>query len=319
MKLKYMFMAAAMCLGMTSCSEDELNPESIFESNETMPENDFDRWLKTNYVDEYNIQVKYRFEFNESDKGYNLVPAEYDKAVAIAKLTKYLWLDAYAKVMGNTFIRTYCPKLIHLVGSPQYNTDGSVSIGVAEGGMKISLLNINSLDFENLDPDFLNYWYFHTMHHEFAHILHQTKNYPTEFNEVTKDSYQSNSWVNLKDSVTAWQMGYITPYASMETQEDFVEILSTYITSTQAYWDYVLERADPSWLDKSGHTLMEEYASFTVGVNGKQAITQKLEIVREWLKTAWGVDIDDLRAEVLYRSQHFRELDLKDISIKEDK
>ena len=48
MKLKYMFMAAAMCLGMTSCSEDELNPESIFESNETMPENDFDRWLKTN-------------------------------------------------------------------------------------------------------------------------------------------------------------------------------------------------------------------------------------------------------------------------------
>ena len=91
MKLKYMFMAAAMCLGMTSCSEDELNPESIFESNETMPENDFDRWLKTNYVDEYNIQVKYRFEFNESDKGYNLVPAEYDKAVAIAKLTKYLW------------------------------------------------------------------------------------------------------------------------------------------------------------------------------------------------------------------------------------
>ena len=114
-------------------------------------------------------------------------------------------------------------------------------------------------------------------------------------------------------------MGYITPYASMETQEDFVEILSTYITSTQAYWDYVLERADPSWLDKSGHALMEEYASFTVGVNGKQAITQKLEIVREWLKTAWGVDIDDLRAEVLYRSQHFRELDLKDISIKEDK
>ena len=199
MKLKYMFMAAAMCLGMTSCSEDELNPESIFESNETMPENDFDRWLKTNYVDEYNIQVKYRFEFNESDKGYNLVPAEYDKAVAIAKLTKYLWLDAYAKVMGNTFIRTYCPKLIHLVGSPQYNTDGSVSIGVAEGGMKISLLNINSLDFENLDPDFLNYWYFHTMHHEFTHILHQTKDYPTIYKEVTPTGYTSQSWVNLSN------------------------------------------------------------------------------------------------------------------------
>lgn len=318
MKLKY-FLLAAVAMVTVACSEDDLESESIFQDHAVVEQNDFDRWLKVNYVDSFNIMFKYKFEFKESDKDYNLAPADYDKAVALAKLTKYMWLESYKSVMGLDFIRTYCPKVMHLVGSPAYNEDGSIVLGTAEGGMKITLYNVNNLDLDKLDLELLNRWYFHTMHHEFAHILHQTKNYPTEFNEVTKDSYQSNSWVNLKDSVTAWQMGYITPYASMETQEDFVEILSTYITSTQAYWDYVLERADPSWLDKSGHALMEEYASFTVGVNGKQAITQKLEIVREWLKTAWGVDIDDLRAEVLYRSQHFRELDLKDISIKEDK
>lgn len=318
MKLKY-FLLAAVAMVTVACSEDDLESESIFHDHAVVEQNDFDRWLKVNYVDSFNIMFKYKFEFKESDKDYNLAPADYDKAVALAKLTKYMWLESYKSVMGLDFIRTYCPKVMHLVGSPAYNEDGSIVLGTAEGGMKITLYNVNNLDLDKLDLELLNRWYFHTMHHEFAHILHQTKNYPTEFNEVTKDSYQSNSWVNLKDSVTAWQMGYITPYASMETQEDFVEILSTYITSTQAYWDYVLERADPSWLDKSGHALMEEYASFTVGVNGKQAITQKLEIVREWLKTAWGVDIDDLRAEVLYRSQHFRELDLKDISIKEDK
>lgn len=318
MKLKY-FLLAAVAMVTVACSEDDLESESIFQDHAVVEQNDFDRWLKVNYVDSFNIMFKYKFEFKESDKDYNLAPADYDKAVALAKLTKYMWLESYKSVMGLDFIRTYCPKVMHLVGSPAYNEDGSIVLGTAEGGMKITLYNVNNLDLDKLDLELLNRWYFHTMHHEFAHILHQTKNYPTEFNEVTKDSYQSNSWVNLKDSVTAWQMGYITPYASMETQEDFVEILSTYITSTQAYWDYVLERADPSWLDKSEHPLMEEYASFTVGVNGKQAITQKLEIVREWLKTAWGVDIDDLRAEVLYRSQHFRELDLKDISIKEDK
>ena len=292
MKLKYIFMAAAMCLGMTSCSEDELNPESIFESNETMPENDFDRWLKTNYVDEYNIQVKYRFEFNESDKGYNLVPAEYDKAVAIAKLTKYLWLDAYAKVMGNTFIRTYCPKLIHLVGSPQYNTDGSVSIGVAEGGMKISLLNINSLDFENLDPDFLNYWYFHTMHHEFTHILHQTKDYPTVYKEVTPTGYTSQSWVNLSNQ-QALDRGFITPYASMNTDEDLCEMLSTYLTHTQEYWDNLV-----------GH------ASET----GQAAINTKLEILRTYMHDTWNMDMDAVRAEVLRRQELVGELDLKSLN-----
>ena len=292
MKLKYMFMAAAMCLGMTSCSEEELNPESIFESNETMPENDFDRWLKTNYVDEYNIQVKYRFEFNESDKGYNLVPAEYDKAVAIAKLTKYLWLDAYAKVMGNTFIRTYCPKLIHLVGSPQYNTDGSVSIGVAEGGMKITLCNINSLDFENLDIDFLNYWYFHTMHHEFTHILHQTKDYPTIYKEVTPTGYTSQSWVNLSNQ-QALDRGFITPYASMNTDEDLCEMLSTYVTHTQKYWDDTVAKASDS---------------------GKAAIASKLDILRGYMEETWGMDIDALREEVLERQEHIDELDLKSLN-----
>ena len=262
MKLKY-FLLAAVAMVTVACSEDDLESESIFKDHAVVEQNDFDRWLKVNYVDSFNIMFKYKFEFKESDKDYNLAPADYDKAVALAKLTKYMWLESYKSVMGLDFIRTYCPKVMHLVGSPAYNEDGSIVLGTAEGGMKITLYNVNNLDLDKLDLELLNRWYFHTMHHEFAHILHQTKNYPTEFNEVTKDSYQSNSWVNLKDSVTAWQMGYITPYASMETQEDFVEILSTYITSTQAYWDYVLERADPSWLDKSGHTLMEEYASFT--------------------------------------------------------
>ena len=126
---KYIFIAA-LALTLGACSSEDLDPKSVFDDSVSMPENDFDRWLKTNYVDEYNIQFKYRVEFNESDAGYNLTPAEYDKAVAMAKLTKYLWLDAYAEVMGNTFIRTYCPKLIHLVGSPTStppcgSTDGS--------------------------------------------------------------------------------------------------------------------------------------------------------------------------------------------------
>ena len=314
MKLKYLFLAAVSALAI-SCSEDDLDKESIFNSSSAMAQGQFDKWLQKNYVDNYNIQFKYRFEFKESDKDYNLSPADYDKGVALAKLTKYMWLESYEKVCGVDFIRTYCPKVMHLVGSPAYNEDGSIVLGTAEGGMKITLYNVNNLDLENLNLYVLNQWYFHTMHHEFSHILHQTKNYPTEFNNVTKDSYQSTSWVNLKDSVTAWKMGYITPYASMETQEDFVEILSTYITNPQSYWDYVLEKADP----KFNATLQEGYESYvTPTTNGRDLISQKLQIVRDWMKDSWGIDIDSLRAEVLYRSEHFKELDLKDITINED-
>lgn len=314
MKLKYIFMAAVAFLAV-ACSEDDLDSQSIFRDETVTEENDFDRWLQNNYVDNYNIQFKYRFEFKESDDDYNLAPADYDKAVALAKLTKYMWLESYEAVVGKDFIRTYCPKIMHLVGSPAYNDNGSIVLGTAEGGMKITLYNVNNLDLNDLRLDFLNQWYFHTMHHEFAHILHQTKNYPTEFNNVTKDSYQSTSWINLTDSITAWKMGYITPYASNEAREDFVEVLSTYITNPQSYWDYVLERADPKW----SHTLQEGYESYVKSdTNGRDLLNTKLEIVREWLQDSWGIDIDELRAEVLYRSEHFKELDLKDLSTKED-
>ena len=283
---------AAMALSLGACSNEDLDPKSVFDDSVSMPGNDFDRWLKTNYVDEYNIQFKYRFEFNESDAGYNLTPAEYDKAVAMAKLTKYLWLDAYAEVMGTTFIRTYCPKLIHLVGSPQYNTDGSVSIGVAEGGMKITLCNINSLDFENLDIDFLNYWYFHTMHHEFTHILHQTKDYPTEYKEVTPTNYRSQSWVNLTDQ-QALDLGFISPYSAMSTDEDLCEMLSTYLTHTQEYWDTLVSKASEA---------------------GQAAINTKLEILRSYMQDTWNMDMDAVRAEVLRRQDLVGELDLKSLN-----
>ena len=119
MKLKYLFLAAVSALAI-SCSEDDLDKESIFNSSSAMAQGQFDKWLQKNYVDNYNIQFKYRFEFKESDKDYNLSPADYDKGVALAKLTKYMWLESYEKVCGVDFIRTYCPKVTHLVGSPAY-------------------------------------------------------------------------------------------------------------------------------------------------------------------------------------------------------
>lgn len=314
MKLKYLFIAAVALLTV-SCGDDDLDSQSIFH-DEVVEQNDFDKWLQQNYVDSFNIQFKYRFEYKESDTDYNLAPADYDKAITMAKLTKYLWLDVYAKLAGKDFIRTYCPKILMLVGSLAYD-DGQVKLGTAEGGLKITLYNINRLDLNDpgVDIDFLNKWYFHTMHHEFAHILHQTKDYPTEFNEVTKASYQGPAWINLNDSVTCFKMGFVGNYASMEAREDFVEVIATYITSEDDRWNYLLARADTSY----HHDIPDAYKNY-VGkdVNGKELLLKKLEIITKWFKESWGIDINELRREVLYRSKHYRELDFKDISVNED-
>ena len=291
-KIIGMFIALAT-LTLWSCSEDDLDPNSIFGPEEPgIVQNEFDTWLLKNYTEPYNIEFKYRFEDKETDDTYNLVAADYDRSIALAKFTKYLWLESYEELLGPDFIRTYCPRLLFLVGSPAYNTDGSVVLGTAEGGLKITLYNVNNISLTSINVQNLNEWYFKTMHHEFAHILHQTKEYTTDFNEITPSGYQPTGWVNVSEQ-EALDMGFVTPYASSETQEDFVEIIAVYVTNTPEYWNNLLARAS------------EE---------GRGYINQKLEIVRDYLTTTWGIDMDKLRDIVQRRSQEVAQWDVNDLT-----
>lgn len=279
------FFIALLSLSIYACSEEDLDANSIFDSETSVPDNEFDTWLKKNYTDNYNIEFKYRFEDKESDHSYHLAPADYNKSIALAKLTKHLWLESYDELLGKDFLRTYSPRVMHLVGSPAYNSQGSIVLGTAEGGLKITLYNVNNIDLDNIDIADLNYWYFKTMHHEFAHILHQTKEYTTDFNLITPGSYQSSSWVNLSEK-EALDMGFVSNYASSETQEDFVEIIAIYVTHTPEYWDFLVGQASPE---------------------GQGFIEQKLAIVKDYMKTTWSIDLDELRDVVQRRSEEVLE------------
>lgn len=289
--IKWLFMTL-VAVAFYACSEEDLDSKSIFDSETVVERNEFDTWLLNNYTAPYNINFKYRFDDKESSKSYNLTPADYNKAVALAIMTKHLWLEAYEELAGPEFIRTYCPKLMHLVGSPAYNSQGSIVLGTAEGGLKITLYNVNNIDLDHLDIDELNYWYFKTMHHEFAHILHQTKNYSTDFNLISASNYQSSSWVNVSDQ-DALDMGFVSPYASSETQEDFVEIIAIYVTNTEAYWNALVGSAS---------------------AEGQELINQKLALVKDYMLTTWNIDLDELRNIVQRRSQEILSMDLSTLN-----
>ena len=72
-----------------------------------------------------------------------------------------------------------------MIGSPSYNpASGTETLGYAEGGLKISLMNANHMSIYNIED--LNEKFFKTMHHEFSHILHQTIEYPQDFRLLAK-------------------------------------------------------------------------------------------------------------------------------------
>jgi len=285
--IKFLLLIVTATLLFWSCGEETLDSKSIFEDKEQAM-TDFDKWLYDNYTVPYNIEFKYRFDEKESNTTYNLAPARLDKSQALAKLVKHLWIGVYDELLGKEFLAQYSPRIFNLIGSPAYNTQGSIILGTAEGGLKVTLYNVNMIDVENPDIDQLNFWFFKTMHHEFAHILHQTKSYTTDFNLISATNYQSGSWVNIGDE-EALQMGFVTPYGSSESQEDFVELLSVYITNTEDYWQSILEIA---------------------GDDGSAIIMQKFHIVEDYLKSSWNIDITELREIVLRRSADVETMDL---------
>ena len=291
--IKYIVLTAIVSLGMSGCKE-KLDEESIFKDVPVLDSTSytylFDKYLYENYQLKYNIAFQYKLDDESTDMNYNLVPVSYDKAQIVAHAIKYLWLDVYGTQMGEEFLKLDAPRIINVLGSPAINAaQGTETLGVAEGGVKITLYNMNDIDLSNMK--WLNKYIFHVMHHEFSHILHQTKSFPKEYEQISAGLYDSQSWQYHSDE-EAYLLGFVTPYSMSEAHEDFVEVISSYITDTRETWEKrgIIMAAD--------HT---HIVSFDEDVPGTVIIMTKINMCKDWLSEKYDSTLDSLRAEVQRR------------------
>ena len=257
-----------------------------------MEQNDFDKWLEANFLKPYNIEFKYRYALNESDMGFYTVPADVQSSIIYAHLVKYLCIDTYDEIAGVTFTRSYFPKMFFLIGTWEYRNNGSIVLGTAEAGKKIMLAGVNDLPdvfayYEGAElDDYLNTYYIKTIHHEFTHILNQTKVYSDGFKLITPATYVADACF---DTDNYWRgRGYITAYAQSEPREDFAELLSEYVTHTAEWWAQQMQAAS----DETAKV----HETDPSAENGATLIKSKIDIVRDYMQSSWGIDIDELRA-----------------------
>ena len=289
-KLIYSITIVLAALAASSCQRDVIEPESVIKDS-TVEMNDFDRWLEVNFLKPYNIEFKYRYELNESDMGYYTVPADVNSSVIYAHLVKYLCIDTYDEIAGVTFTRSYFPKMFFLIGTWEYKNNGSIVLGTAEAGKKIMLAGVNELPLvfeyysgDQLD-DYLNTYYIKTIHHEFTHILNQTKVYSDAFKQVTPTTYVADACFDTDDY---WRgRGYITAYAQSEPGEDFAELLSEYVTHNAAWWEAQLAAATKETANVRQVNPAAE--------DGATLIKSKIDYVRAYMQDSWNIDIDELR------------------------
>lgn len=301
---------AAVAFTMQSCSNEEDIDYGISVIKDTQtPQNDLDKWLYENYVKPYNIELRYRWEDNETSMNYILVPPTYKNAVRMATLLKYICFDSFDEVTGSKkFIHDNFPKLVHLVGNPGWNTNSSMTLGSSEGGYKINLWYVNHLGdvvYENWVPKDsvirdrteLNNIFFHTIIHEFGHTFHQKVAYSTEFNQITGNNYLGGMYTSefaSPDDPQIQALGFVTAYAAYSADEDFAETFSTYVCSTKDEFQALTDRA---------------------GNSGSGKITAKLRLVKEYFSKNWNLDIDALRDAVQEREAKVKEVNFDDISM----
>lgn len=282
-KINQILFIATILFGLASCEKDKFT-DSIFidpvEDTDSYTY-EFDQWLYEHYTVPYNVDFRYRLDDNGTDPNYNVVPVSIGMADTIAHLALYLWYDVYDEVASEGFLKENGPRIIQLIGSAMINaSQGTEKLGLAEGGIKITLMKVNLMETDNIDQ--LNEYIFKTMHHEFSHILHQKKTYPKEFEQLSSADYNPDGWQYTSDT-EAWQMGFASPYGGSQAREDFVEIIANYIVKSDADLNKMLTVAGQD------------------GKNGRKILEHKIEICRTWLLEKWNLDLDALRAEVQLR------------------
>ncbi|WP_205512519.1 zinc-binding metallopeptidase [Longitalea arenae] len=264
-----------------SCKkEDDLGDVSNIPGlgGDTWATTPIDTYIMNNFTTPFNVSAKYKYDQGELDFDKTLTPPREEKIIPVLSAIKRVWIDNYVAEAGKLFMQRYIPKFFVLVGSANWNIDGTITLGTAEGGRRIVLYVLNDFRVKG-DPgyragDTTNIkMMFHTIEHEFAHILHQTVMYPEDFKRISVGDYTSN-WNNIADS-EANEKGFISAYAQSAPDEDFVEMISLMLAEGKA-----------------------GYEAFVAGINNASArdkLRQKEVIVVNYFKDVWGINFYSLQ------------------------
>lgn len=271
---RYIYLAIAVfsITLVVSCSDsaDSVGESQIDTSTPQLSE--LDVWLRSTFVAPYNIEVQYEWDINQTDIDRYLHPPYEASVRPVAEALLKTWIEPYSTVGGDDFIKSIAPRQFTFVGSFNFNpTSPTITLGLAEAGTKITLFNIDFLDFTDINSIKQP---LKTVQHEYAHILNQNIPIDPAYGQINPVDYTAQ-WFNRTDA-EARELGYITAYGSSQESEDFVEVVSEMLTNSKADFDALID-----------------------GITNTQSqsiLRLKESMVVDYYKTNFDIDIYELQA-----------------------
>lgn len=266
---------AGLCLliiTLVSCSHEDQPTESQLDY--TQPTKTvLDNWITTNYLNPYNINVQYKWNQNTVDNNRFLFPPTVEKVQPALEIVQQIWLNSYKVIGGDDFVKKIAPREIVLIGGVNLNTVGTRTLGLAEGGQRVTLFETDYID--KTDRAVIKE-FIHTIQHEYIHILNQNKPYDEKAWALISPVGYTSSW-HLYTVAASNEIGFITNYARSNINEDFAEQASVMLISSKA-----------------------EYAAILAGIKNPTAVAQiraKEALVVKYFKEAFDMDFYALRDE----------------------
>lgn len=263
---------ALVSIALTSCSHEDQPGESQLDYTQPV-KTPLDNWITANYLNPFNINVQYKWNQNTVDNSRYLFPPATDKVMPALEIVQQIWLKSYSTVGGADFVKKIAPREIVLVGGVNLNSVGTRTLGLAEGGQRVTLFETDYIDKSDRDnvSEFI-----HTIQHEYIHILNQHKPFDEKaWAKVTPVGYTAD-WYNF-DTEESNEIGFITSYARSNINEDFAETASMILILTKAEYEDFLDNIDSPF--------------------AYQALKTKEAIVVKYFKEAFNMDFYTLRDE----------------------
>lgn len=283
MTLKYIFstgLCGLLLFSTWSCRKSEsLNVDMSRYVVDQPQQTEIDNWITANLTNPYNIQLVYRFERNLTDVVKDISPIELERVKPTAEAIINIFLKTYEKVAGPAFIKTYTPKQFVLYGSPSYNSNGTITLGTADGGRRVVLYELNNLDFAQ--PAQVSRR-MRTIHHEFTHILNQIVAIPPEFQQISKGDYNADWTGSTNTEQVARSLGFVSRYARSVYTEDFAEVTAHLLIEGQLWYDSYAKAAGPDGQAKlkKKEALVVEYFK-QLNINFRELQYEVLKVLRD--------------------------------------
>ncbi len=313
--IKSILALMVLAASFASCEKDDkLNSESNLVGGEQVVRNEVDDYLDATFTKPYNIGVDYRWDRNQYGPGRdvlrNLFPAKLENVQPAMEMVDKVWLQTYKTVAGEKFLKNIRPGSLLIAGGYAFNDDGTRTLGLASGGVQITLYETDFLGSELESAE----QFIHTIQHEYIHIINQKQEFDElQFGDKNKGKY-TPQWYEVpsafrdnrgnpkvfKDGVT-WNidsyaniLGFVTGYSRSNTFEDFAEVASYLLARTPEEYDAMLanikkyESMTPAERAEYGLT------SDLYQTGGVEKIEYKVNLVKDYFMKNFGIDFNEL-------------------------